>query len=145
MAPWFQQFTDKQTIYFLSRVNFSISRTLVPCGDTLCRQTALPGISHSSPFSVCKVWIQFSNETSLCSTFIFPVELLCQCLVNRLFSTLGVIYLDFYSLQNVGGKCLSAGGAPHASDLKVDWLPLPKKQRVSKYKCSQEVKPSLSI
>lgn len=42
------------------------------------------------------------------------------CLVNRLPSALGVIYLDFHSLQNVGGKCLSAGGVPYASDLKTD-------------------------
>lgn len=146
MVLWFQQSADKQTVYFLPRSHFSISRTLVSCSNTLCRQTTSPCIWHSfSPFSVCKIWIQFSNERSLCWTFIFPVELLYQCLVNRPFSTLGVIYLDFYSLQNVGGKCLSAGGAPHASDLKVDWLLLPKKQRVSKYKYREEVKWSLSI
>lgn len=127
----FQQFADK-LFTFCPRLHFSISRTSVPCGKTVCRQSGLPCIWHNgSLFSVCKIWIQFSNERSLCWTFIFPVELLYRCLVNRLFSTLGVIYLDISSLQNVGGKCLPAGGAPHASDLKIDWLLLPK-MRVSK-------------
>lgn len=35
---------------------------------------------------------------------------------------------------------MPAGGAPHASDLKVDWLVLPKKHLVSKQKYRQEVK-----
>lgn len=89
-----------------------MSRTWALCGSTLCRQTVLPCIWRScSPLSVCKIWIQFSNERSLCWTFIFTVELLYQCLVNRLFSTSEIIYLDFFFLFKtlVENVCLLEG------------------------------------
>lgn len=118
MVLWCQQFADKLITF--ARLHFSISRTRVLHGNTLCRQTALPYIWHSrSPLSVCKIWIQFSNERSLHWTFIFTVELLYQRLANRPFSTLEVIYLDFFLFKTLVENVCSRGTTCFWSD---GWL-----------------------